>query len=50
MSDEPMKSGGKRWGCAALVLVPIGAVIGYFVGVDYFCQSPKFAFQTPPRP
>ena len=35
MSDGQKKSTGKRWGCATLVL--IGAVIGYFCGVYYFC-------------
>jgi hypothetical protein len=34
MSDEPKKRPWK-WACAALVL--IGAVIGYFCGVNYFC-------------
>jgi hypothetical protein len=35
VSEEPKRSNGKRWGCAVLVL--IGAVIGYFCGVYYFC-------------
>jgi hypothetical protein len=37
MSDEPLKR-SRPWGRAALVLVPISAIIGYFVAADYLCQ------------
>jgi hypothetical protein len=36
MSDEP-KRGPRRWGCLALVLAPLGGIVGYIVGVNYFC-------------
>jgi hypothetical protein len=37
MSDEPLKR-SRPWRYAALVLLPIGAIIGYFVAADYLCQ------------
>jgi hypothetical protein len=37
MSDEPLKR-SRPWRLAALVLLPIGAIIGYFVAADYLCQ------------
>lgn len=37
MSDDPKRAASKVGGCAAVGLVPVGMVVGYFCGVYYFC-------------
>jgi hypothetical protein len=38
MSDEPKKRSW-TWGCAALALVLVGAVVGDYAGLYCFCRA-----------
>ena len=39
MSDEPSKRSW-LWACAPIACVLVGAVVGYFAGMSYFCSRP----------